>query len=330
MAPFWSTRPRVRLSLQASIVLTLALGTGIGYIVRSERDQRVAVEAIKRARGSVVYEWQWRDGAPDLSVKPWWPAWLLDRLGPDYFFQVKQVGLSGGNLQMGPREVAALTARVTRLRGLEKLELLWFDDVLLSQLLVHLDGLEKLEIGCGQQATEAGLVHLQGLKKLRELKLMFLGAAVPSLRCLEGLTRLKKLILWGTISDRDLADLKGLTNVEWLDLALNGDPEITDAGLSQLRSLVNLKAISVHSTNVTSEGLVTVRDMTRLQHLNLGSCGITDLTPVRHLSGLTFLSLDSTPIDDVGLAPLVKFTRLEFLNLNNTGSATPVCTICVG
>ena len=50
--------------------------------------------------------------------------------------------------------------------------------------------------------------------------------------CLEGLTRLQRLVLTGTqVTDAGLVHLKGLTGLQELWL---GDTQVTDAGLAEL------------------------------------------------------------------------------------------------
>jgi hypothetical protein len=46
------------MSLRALMVLVLACGAGLAWLVRSARIQRDAVAAIENAGGSVAYEWR--------------------------------------------------------------------------------------------------------------------------------------------------------------------------------------------------------------------------------------------------------------------------------
>jgi hypothetical protein len=57
----WKCR-RLRLSIRILIALVLLIGTGLGWIVRSARIQRDAVEAIVKSGGAVKYDWEYKDG----------------------------------------------------------------------------------------------------------------------------------------------------------------------------------------------------------------------------------------------------------------------------
>ena len=102
-----------------------------------------------------------------------------------------------------------------------------------------------------RQVTDAGLVHL------------------------EGMTRLKRLNLYGTkITDSGLAHLEGLTQLQTLDLAYT---TITDAGLVHLKGLTQLKSLSFQGTQVTDAGLVHLKGLTRLETLNPGCTTIVSV-----------------------------------------------------
>ena len=70
------------------------------------------------------------------------------------------------------------------------------------------------------------------------------------------------------VTDARLIHLKGLTNLETLEL---GDTKITDAGLVHLKGLTNLQELSLHYTQVTDAGLVNLKGLTKLKMLNLGN-----------------------------------------------------------
>jgi hypothetical protein len=86
--PWWNY---VRFSLRALIVLVLLIGAGLGWLVRSAHVQRDAVAAIRRAGGSVSYDWEWNNGKSVPGGKPWAPKWLVDLIGVDYFAHVTSV-----------------------------------------------------------------------------------------------------------------------------------------------------------------------------------------------------------------------------------------------
>src|SRR4051812_27595650 len=98
----WWRRLRLRLSVRALMVVVLVLGGAFGWIAhlaRLARVQRDAVAAIRKAHGSVLYDWQMEGeevrvipGTNRISNEvPWVPKWLVDRLGVEYFGDVSQV-----------------------------------------------------------------------------------------------------------------------------------------------------------------------------------------------------------------------------------------------
>ena len=92
--------------------------------------------------------------------------------------------------------------------------------------------------------TDAGLVHLKGLTKLKVLQLSGTqGITGPGLVHLKGLPNLKELMLNGTrITDAGLVHLKGLTNLETLILA---NTRVTGSGLVHLRGLTKLRCLGL-------------------------------------------------------------------------------------
>ena len=124
----------MRFSVRGLIVLILLAGSILGWIVNQAHVQRDAVAAIRRANGNVEY-----DLNPNRS--PWWLRWLADRLGIDYVSHVIRVDLVG----VGP------------------------DGPSTGAELDHVVHLKRLFLG-GTQITDAGLVHLRGLKRLQELE----------------------------------------------------------------------------------------------------------------------------------------------------------------
>ncbi len=88
-------RSYTRFSVRVLIVLVLAIGAGLGWLVRSARIQCEAVAAIERADGWVEYDWDWKDGQPIKDGWPLAPSWLVHALGVDYFGRVVAVRWSG-------------------------------------------------------------------------------------------------------------------------------------------------------------------------------------------------------------------------------------------
>ena len=79
------------LSVRGKIVLVLAIGGWLVWVVYGARIRREAVAAITRVGGSVQYDWEWRNGNAVRGEKTWAPRWLENRIGVDYFGHVTDV-----------------------------------------------------------------------------------------------------------------------------------------------------------------------------------------------------------------------------------------------
>jgi internalin A len=85
---------------------------------------------------------------------------------------------------------------------------------------------------------------------------------------LRGLKNLQALNLAGTqVTDAGLKELAGLKNLQWLDLS---GTQITDAGLKELAGLKNLQWLDLSHTQITDAGLKELAGLKNLQWLNLG------------------------------------------------------------
>ncbi len=61
-------------------------------------------------------------------------------------------------------------------------------------------------------------------------------------------------------TDAELEQLKGLSQLEWVDL--NGT-NVTDAGLDNLRGLSQLQSVELNATQVTDEGVESLHEVLR-------------------------------------------------------------------
>jgi Leucine-rich repeat (LRR) protein len=196
-------RSYLRFSLRTLIVVVLLAGGMLGRIVHRAHVQRDTVAAIKRAGGTVHYDWEMKsDGSFRTSSQPWAPKWLVDGVGMDYFGHVHRVDLlnqgSDGDL-----------VTIGRLSGLWNL---------------NLDG---------SQATDAGLANLKGLTDLERLYLPITNVGDAGLLDLKHLTHLTELHVSGTrISDGGLKHLRGMTNLK--EVILQGT-QVSDAGVQELQ-----------------------------------------------------------------------------------------------
>ena len=134
-----SWRRHLRLSLRSLLVLVLLTASGMSWIVHSAHVQRDTVAAIERAGDKVWYDWEWKNGRPNPNGHFWWPKWLVDRIGVDYFGHVASVYAS--------RVSDAELVHIGKLR--------WLECLLLSRSFV----------------TDAGLANLVGMRSLLVLNL---------------------------------------------------------------------------------------------------------------------------------------------------------------
>jgi internalin A len=267
-------RSYLRFSLRTLIVVVLLAGGMLGWIVHRAHVQRDAVAAIKRAGGTVHYDWESHsDGSFRSSAKPWAPKWLVDLVGIDYFGHVARIDLptkgSDGDL-----------IKIGRLSGLWNLNLDF------------------------SPVTDAGLANLKGLTDLERLYLPLTKVGDAGLVQLQGLKGLRQLGFYdNAITDEGLANLAGLTNLEYL--ILDGT-RVTDSGLAHLKGLKNLTRLSLNRTPVGDAGLVNLQHLTHLTELYVSQTRITD-GGLKHLQGMKSLKeliLEGTQVSDAGVLEL--------------------------
>ena len=107
----------------------------------------------------------------------------------------------------------------------------------------------------------------------------------------------------GNFTDAGLMHLKGMTNLETLDLH---GTKVTDGGLVHLRGLHNLLSIDLRFINVTNAGLVHLNKLTNLILLDLRGTQVTDagLVHLKGLSNLKTLGLFDSQVSAAGVADL--------------------------
>ncbi len=165
------------------IVLVIVIGAGLGWMVHRVQVQRDAVAAIRGSGGTILYNWEWKDGRPDPNRKPWAPKWLVNRFGVDFFGDVVQASLIQGG----------------------------FDAVMLQ-----IGKLHRLETVVVRKSsiTEVGFAHLKELPHLRHLSIFYSTISDCGLVHLKGLTGLDTLSFQGTnIGDAGLAQRPAITNL---------------------------------------------------------------------------------------------------------------------
>jgi Leucine-rich repeat (LRR) protein len=287
-----------RFSVRGMIVVLLLVGGWPGWIARGARIQREAVEAIEKAGGTVMYNWEYSNGTMVPAGNPWAPTWLVNLIGVDCFGHVTSVSLS----QTGSGTTYAQVERLTRLERL---------NLLTSSLdysgLERPKGLTNLAVLSliGTKVTDADLVNLKGLTKLTVLDLGSTQVTDAGFVHLAGLPHLARLRLSHTrVTDAGLAHLNGRFKLISLDLS---GTFFTDSGLWYLYWLPNLSDLNLSNTNVSDAGLVHLKGLTSLSILDLGgNIPVTDagLAHLKGLAKLSFLDLTKTRVTDAGVKGL--------------------------
>ena len=304
-SPFPASRPgikwRPRLSVRTLMLAVLVIGGVLGLMLHRARVQHEAVIAIQKAGGSVCYHWQ-RTGMYMITgpnAPTWWDSFMA-RLGPDMLGRVVWVGFNS-NSSAEPDD--ALMVQISQIRSLEELDFSPLD-------------LTKPGFASHRSVTDAGLVHLRNLPRLRRLNLSRTGVRGPGLVHLRGMTQLRWLeLLELPLGDDDLSHLDGLTSLEMLNLSSN---RITDAGLAHLAGMMKLRHLRLESHAITAAGLRYLGGMTELTDLVLDSPRIDSLAPLERLSKLSWLSLGETAIGDSDLAIIGRSRDLSYLDLSHT------------
>jgi hypothetical protein len=247
-----SWRSRIRLSMRGLMLLVLLIGVVLGYGARLRslaRTQRRAVDAIRKAGGVVLFTWQFEGekfrpptgGATVAGKVPGWPAWLVDRLGVEYFGDVREVYFGGGWASPGgPVPTAAeIDSALVFIGQLPQLRILSLVDTPASDagldLLRGQTGLRVLVLD-GTRIGDAGLAKIAGLDHLEILKLDRTAVTDAGLAHVAGLTRLSRLSLYQVagVTDRGLVHLQGLSRLK--QLYLHGT-NVTDAGVRELQAV---------------------------------------------------------------------------------------------
>jgi internalin A len=302
------------LSLRSAMLLVLLSGMWMGWRVNRANDQRRAVAAIQRARGSISYDYQFSvsKGYRRPSARPSAPAWLRKWLGDEFFQEVTSVQFINRPLT---------------------------DDDLAP--LASLDRLEEFHIS-GAPITDAGLKHLANLKELRILSLWETpGITDAGLAYLSALTKLQHLNLYRCeITDAGLVHLRTMDNLETLDIAKTG---VTGPGLSHLGRMSKLKKLFTPTNSaglthigrlhglqelcayqprkpIPGDGLAHLANLKSLRVLQLGDnlCSDTGLATLSGLSGLTQLGIGGERVTDAGMNHLAKLRGLQELTVDKS------------
>jgi Leucine-rich repeat (LRR) protein len=217
-----------RLRVRSLVILVLLLGGGFGWTVNTVhrgRMQRAAVAAIETAGGVVFYDWETRPNPVPVIARPVYRKYRARN--PDV-----------SSLKRPHWDGIDYISNVVEIMVPDRLS----DDEL--ALVGRFPRLEKIWCpGTSIWVSDAGLAHLNGLSRLKELDL--------------SKTR---------ITDSGLVELRGLKGLLELNLART---RITDAGLAHLSGLSTLRALDLRGTDVSNAGIIYLKELTGLRTLNV-------------------------------------------------------------
>ena len=120
------------------------------------------------------------------------------------------------------------------------------------------------------------------------------------------------------ISDEQMVLLTAVRDLEELNLS---GARISDEGLVNLRDLTKMKTLDLWGNDaITDKGLRHLASMRRLEQLWLGATEIrgTGLAHLRGMTSLRILHLSHTHVDDAAISRLQNCKNLETLTLFNT------------
>jgi hypothetical protein len=159
-------------------------------------------------------------------------------------------GMFGGGPEFSDAELKRLVAELPP--GITKLDLKMTK--LSDAGLAPLQSADRVtEVYLPPQVTDAGLVHLAGMKNLEFIILEDARVTGSGLSSLHELPRLKRLFLNGAaVTDAGLVNLAGLTALEEIDLT---NAKITDASLPILMQLPNLRSLDLTGSQVTRQAV---------------------------------------------------------------------------
>ncbi len=116
-------------------------------------------------------------------------------------------------------------------------------------------------------------------------------------------------------SDKELSEIKKLTNLRYIDLV---GTKVTDAGLAELVEVKKLQGLRLSGFNITDRGLKKLCELSHLNELVLRNTQITDegVTELNQLHNLEKLEINGPNIHGAGLTAFKGHSNLKSLNLN--------------
>ena len=233
--------------------------------------------------------------------------------------RLKTLNLPGPMWNPGAGSSIDYSRELRHIAGIRSLEELTFSYTYLESIKFEDAGIEAIAALAPSlrllslENTQVRGRHLAPFTNLEALDLVYCPVDDEGLRQMQGLTKLRRLLLRdAVISDEGLRNLGGLVNVEQLDL---GGTRITDAGIAHLRGMTKLKKLNLQGAALTDEGIRHLADMTELEELNLYGTKVTNVG-VEVLKDLKHLSV----VD-------LRYTRVTRAGVDRLRASLPRCEV---
>lgn len=184
--------------------------------------------------------------------------------------------------------------------------------------LVHATRLRELNL-IGMKWAKPSLAFLKGLKALERLSWNVAGAAKGLDAALPHLASLRNLALYDKASDATLAAL-GAGCPALTTLALHAG-SVSDAGIAALAPLQRLRDLQVQGEGVTDACVEAITRLTALEGLRVVKTSVTDAfveAAARDLPGLRGLDLSKTAVTDACIDTLIAMTSLTSVGVGKT------------
>jgi internalin A len=191
------------------------------------------------------------------------------------------------------------------------------DEGLMS--LTQLTELEELMVWNAVQLTDAGIAHLAGLPKVRNVHFSNGQLGDAFLKVFSRMPNLKLLSLQGNaFSDDGLKHLAEFKQLRSLWIGMNQRP-LTDAGAQHLAGLTALEELDLQGAQLSDATVAALKDLKQLRmlYLNAPSRGgpITDAS-IEHLLGMSKLQnlgIQNTRLTEQGVKRLLALPELKEL-----------------
>ena len=171
----------------------------------------------------------------------------------------------------------------------------------------HPRGFNDAEFAPLAQLKKAEWIVLSGSPTLTDAAADTL-AKMPSLRKIE-------VGHVGHFTDKGLEKLKGLPNLEMLQLGSSG---VTDAGMAHLAEIPTLRELVLGDPSpITAKGIESLAELPNLRKLALQTPSLTDdvMPHVARMKALEELDLVSSGFTDAALPPLLELPHLKRLRI---------------